>query len=966
MTIRWYHILIFILLILLLAVVLHPTTFRTGWMFSKSGKPLEAISKFEEVYKKDPSNYRAMHFLARSYEELGDPKQASLFYEKLVKTKPSDSNFKELVRFYTWTNQPDARLKAYEEWYKFRRDSKKTVTDRAGKKLLTELYSAYMLAQNYDKALEIFTLRRNADPEYAQKSSDEYLSLIEKTGNADSIISAIEDILKKNPSDVFAISKLLDVAVASGKKALAEQILAGNITDRPNDPNTWRTLIDFETRLKDYKTANDWYVKWLASEPDNWPLKKKYVYWMLGTEQQKAAINYIEALLQTKPADPFYFDTLVSLYEWNSMDAKLLPIYMSRFNDDPANKENAEKLLWTSVVMKRYDIATSVLGKLMAMYPNDRKYVMAMLSIISLSKNPTAMIDFLERHPMTNRDPELLKLLGQQYLAVDRTEKAFDTFLRLIEMTPKDADAYHVLGDIASGRKDFKMAIGYYERYAELRPAEYYPRYRLADLNWSIKKRDLAKEDYKETVELIDNLKKPDRAALLAKARSLGILGDYNASENLFDELLETRRGDIDTANAEISMLIEAGQLDKALALAMEYNQDFPDNYPLRRNIARIHVLKNKPKEAESEMLTMMQTNADDLSLKTDYAYLLSQEGKWDKALPIFEELVKADPENNDLRKTRNDLLWQARPTARFGFDFRKTGSQLLYGPYVKYHQPIDSHWAFDVNYNFRRVADSIPGYDNNFRDNTNSVEIMGRYKPHRDLTLGLGMFNQFAGTDYAPAPHINAEWNNPKTGRIQLDYVYNRLFDDPASALYFGGRKDSLRFAYDKRFIDRLIFEGLYQSNWYRVEPSKTGMGLGKDFGREDVAMGGLHALIFNKNPEWRLGYRFTYSKLHVVNNYLPIIPLIQEQQRSEIMSSLTYKWNDWWTMDVGAFVGGDPKRDLKFTNLDLYGFRTTNRVKLSNRSDLLGHYEYSSEAPTNNVPGRYNYFFLEFLYRF
>lgn len=224
-------------------------------------------------------------------------------------------------------------------------------------------------------------------------------------------------------------------------------------------------------------------------------------------------------------------------------------------------------------------------------------------------------------------------------------------------------------------------------------------------------------------------------------------------------------------------------------------------------------------------------------------------------------------------------------------------------------------------------------------------------------------MENQLVDGSYSPAPHILAIWDDPVVGQFRLDYIYNGLLFDPTSGLYFNGKKDMLLLQYGRTFYDFFIFSAYYGSNWYRVDSSKVGIGLGDEFGREDIA-GGAVQFIVHKRPDVIVGYAFDFSKLHVVNNYLPFIPLITNKQQHSGTFMLGYDWNRWVRTEVGGFFGYDPKRNLGIG--DLYGFDIANRVRISKRFEIAGWYNYSSESPSQATTGHYQTGGLDFLYRF
>ena len=118
MGIKWWQLLLFTCLVLFVALILHPTKMRKGWMYYESKDSDKAIEAFSELYEKNPNNYRAIQYLAKSFEDIGDHVKAGNFFDKLVNKKEKESYFVEAARFYSWTEQPDKEKEIYKKWYK--------------------------------------------------------------------------------------------------------------------------------------------------------------------------------------------------------------------------------------------------------------------------------------------------------------------------------------------------------------------------------------------------------------------------------------------------------------------------------------------------------------------------------------------------------------------------------------------------------------------------------------------------------------------------------------------------------------------------------------------------------------------------------------------------------------------------------------------------------------------------------
>lgn len=541
--------------------------------------------------------------------------------------------------------------------------------------------------------------------------------------------------------------------------------------------------------------------------------------------------------------------------------------------------------------------------------------------------------------------------------------RAQEIFEELLEKTPDDPDIYEYLADIYFATGRLQKAKNFYLECVSRRPSYYAPFYRIGEIFWSLGDKKEAKKYFSQALGLMPKEKR-DIQAGMAAARMEALLGNIKISNEIYDKLLTIYPSDLGVTSSRIDTLLDIGHVNVALGFARDAVSQYPNNIPLGRGLARALLLKGNYAPARRIISQLMKEHPDDFSLKADYAALLYNEGKWDLAWPIYKELSEATPDNLEFSKILDELFRDYRPRLTMNFDITLNASDRKYGPDIRYMHPINSSFTLEAGYRLNRDTTTIIGYDPNFEAFTHSANLLAHYKPHRELEFNLEMMNQIVDTSYFPGVRAWVIWDNQTVGRFRLGSKYNEMFDDPVAALYFDGRNNSIGISYEKLFFKRIAILAGYESIWRRVNAAKASLGLGDDFGREDTADAEAHIILF-KRPEIRIGYQFLYANLHVVNNYLGIIPLIQASEQNNIMVRFSHEWNRWISTDIGGFVGNDSKRDLQISHLDLYGFNVASRLRLSKRLELSGHYEYSSENIFNAI-GRYQFFGIGAMYRF
>lgn len=411
---RW-HLILFVAIVLAVAAALHPTRYRSGWMFLRSGKIGEAIKRLSIVSQKDPHDYRAMRMLAQALEEEGRTGEAGELYERAVALKPSESGFQELVRFYTWTQQPQEARRAAWRWYEHRQRERRPFRDEVGRQLLEDLASAEMLSQDYPKAIEVLTTYQKAFPAEAASIEGDLIGLYEKSGDVEATASYLEGVLADDPDDTYALETFVEIAPLCRRSEVARGYLVRDLERRAGDEQAWNRLLDFEVRTGDLGAARRMYQKKIEAEPQDDRLRRGYVQWLIGTEQLEAAIAYLEGISGTAP-DPSSRETLIQLYEWTGAKDKLLPIYRERFQRNPSDRKNAEVLVWALTDARHNEEAERVLQRLVGLFPRDREYARMLVDLYEARGDSSGAISALEKSARATDDPKLLKRLGEHYL----------------------------------------------------------------------------------------------------------------------------------------------------------------------------------------------------------------------------------------------------------------------------------------------------------------------------------------------------------------------------------------------------------------------------------------------------------------------------------------------------------------------------------------------------------------------
>lgn len=970
MKIKWWHTVVFFVIIALVAVLVHPSKFRVGLMLKHSARLEQAVEKFKDIYHKHPDNYRAAKQLANTLEDLGSTEEAATLYEKSLQLKQSDAYFDDVARFYEWTHNRPKEVEIYEKWFKWRDDHNKGFSDDYGKKVLENLYAHYLLDKNYDGAIKILDMKREIDPQKADVYEQEMAYLYEQKGDRENAVKLFEMSLKRKPWNRELLFKLLNLIPTGSSSEFVKERLLANVKKAPEDDKNWQYLIYYATRVGDIEAGDKAYDEWMGYKPNDIALKKEYFNWLIGVDKQKKAIGLLEKYLSDNPEnkDPYFFTTLVKLYEWNNMYDKLYTVYMGNFQRDPSNRVNTKKLVDLAFYFKKTADLHLILNKLLAIAPYDNEYVKYKLDLFYTENNSAGAIELLENVVKKNPNPMFKKTLAELYVWNGQPRKARKLLAEMIDAGSQDPDVFRYAGDAYSASGDNKTALKYYEIYTEKMPNDYYGHFRVGELTKASKDKAVqarSKDELNRALEILQGKKDP--ASRLAEGRAYALLGQNEKAIEIFEGILAKERT-IDAYLPYLDTLIEKKDFVKANEIMDSAKNKYANNKDLRRTEARLYSNEKKYKAAQNILTDLSNQEPDNAGIKTDLAYSYLDEGEWMHARSIFNELLTGDPDNQDISAALDDIWYNYQKRIYTGFRFTDIGGGTRYEPNIGYKQYLTSKWWLHFDYMFGRDHTTIAGVNPNFNVYTHEVKAGAFYQINKQLYAGGYFWNSISDDpvkeSYHPGLEAMIEFNDPTYGRALLTGYYNKLLKDPIAALYYNGTRDSIQLWYDNKFYnDRFYLDAVYQSNWYRVDGALITPGGGDTIGREDVAGIGIWGAIFKK-PLVKLGYGFLYSKLHIQNNYLNVVPLIPEQMRSTINLNFMYDWTKWWQTEAGAFTGYDPKRHLNFNQL--YGFSLSNRWIVSKNVEILQEYEYSSESLIGQQTGRYQTVYLGFAFRF
>jgi len=280
-----------------------------------------------------------------------------------------------------------------------------------------------------------------------------------------------------------------------------------------------------------------------------------------------AAEAELQQILAEWPRDPAVQSQLASVYRQQGKNQEAEAILRPLVAQYPRDPDLARDLAWLCSDAARDSEVVELLAPFVATGDTESP---ELVLLYAGSCDRIGRIEESERlyQALADRrftDVPTLLMIGDFYLAHDRTDRAVDCFQTVLKTQPKNYRALKGLG-VALAQTDPLAARAALEKALPLDKLDYEVPYLLAEALLATAP-VTAQGYYKTALERIDHDSSPAYAALVARARICFRLGRIAEADRLYVSLLTQHGQDQDLRNDYAEMLIEEGRFDDALRL---------------------------------------------------------------------------------------------------------------------------------------------------------------------------------------------------------------------------------------------------------------------------------------------------------------------------------------------------------------------------------------------------------------
>ena len=415
-------------------------TYFSNGLQSKYREDTEgAIRNFEQALRFMPNDDASMFELSEQYYNAGRIEEAFQMIQKAVKIDPENKWYQmRLGLFYRNLDQYDDFIKLYE---------KLTKQYPEDLDMLSELIEAYLVTENYGKALEkMDLLEQNVGAN--EIINEQRLNVYKRQGNNKKVISELEKLIAQNPENVRYYGMLAQVYAEMGKDKEALKLYEKIKEVNPSEPYINISLMEFYEKIGDQEKA---FKELLAAiRNKNLDLATKaniWDYWMGKNEKSnqidEQARQCGEAFMETHPDNKLGYLILGSYYMTKQNSVKSKELSLKTLALDSTDFYSWQNLIVSESRLEDNEAVRDHAIAALKYYPMQPVfYWYAGVANAVLDNNEDAVI-YLEKGRRYTSDKmqmsEFDAFLGDIYHQQGEDTKAFDAYDRTLRNNPDNA-----------------------------------------------------------------------------------------------------------------------------------------------------------------------------------------------------------------------------------------------------------------------------------------------------------------------------------------------------------------------------------------------------------------------------------------------------------------------------------------------------------------------------------------------
>ena len=398
-----------------------------------------AIRNFEQALRYMPNDHASMFELSEQYTNAGRIEEAFKMIQQAANLDPENKWYQmRLGMFYR-------NLEQYEDFINLYEGLTKKYPDDPD--MLSALIDAYLVTENYDKAVEKMNLLEQQIGENVF-ITEQRLNVYKRQGNNKKVISELEKLIAQNPENVRYYGMLAQVYAEIGKDKEALKMYERIKEVNPAEPYINISLMEFYEKNGDMdKAFNELLAAIRNKNLDLTTKANTYDYWMQKNNQSKQINEQVkqcgEAFIETHPDNKLGYLILGSYYMVNENAVKSKELHQKSLAIDSTDFRSWQNLIISESRLNENEAVRDHAVAALKYYPMQPVfYWYAGVANAVLEKDDDA-VTYLEKGRRYTSDKlqmaEFDAFLGDLYHRQGEEEKAFDAYDRTLRNDPDNA-----------------------------------------------------------------------------------------------------------------------------------------------------------------------------------------------------------------------------------------------------------------------------------------------------------------------------------------------------------------------------------------------------------------------------------------------------------------------------------------------------------------------------------------------
>lgn len=859
--------------------------------------------------------------------------------------------------------------------------------------IMEKLAYAFEMNAQYKKSLEL--LKKLNDGKHDDlELSFRIIELQLKLKENDPAIKRISQMLIKYADNKIILHRLAQICEWNNLVAKSVEIYETLLIVDADNVETHQKLAELYQLLGKHEQAIAYLESLVSKYPKKDDLKKQLLSSYYVLNENDKIISLLESLVQSDPSDLVMKEDLADLYLSKNEFNKANELLKELAEKKPADSKILENLAWTSESVGDKKMAINCYEKLVQIDKNE-KWISALAWLYVDNNDHKKVIGLLEKYRpdmALNRDLYMVMIdsliaqkqyaratgisrkvldgsLGAQkrlvlrkiadiMMAQQEFSDAKEILVGIYKENPQDSEVAKLLGDVFYFFKDYNQAITYYEDYLAENSKDYETRYSLALAYDQAGQKDKSKRIMRDVLKSIKVLPE-DIAIRKMYAKIYGALNNYFMALKYYEKLLRHERNNIELFRDYIDFLSVSGKYSSLIRIVESSNNRFRSDHQIQRYLGYAYLAKEDYDNSLIIFNRLVSQFPEDADLMSDLAFIFQMQGRWDKSLKIYKDILRIKPVSwhryAQIQSETNSLLKTYAPSLKTSYllidEIKKDTSvySVQTQAYLRHNILVKAGFS---RYFFR--DNSIEGEKISEYVSETNIEL--EYFFNRNFSLNVGPFSISHGEENIYTFALGLNYNNFENLHVKFDVVWEDRLVDPRKSVFLGGRTNHIDLYLNWAVTDffRIVAEGSHSE--YRFADKVRDLGLSTRPGsRTQLVAGADLSLWFD--PHIALTYRCSWTDSEVDSEYESLLAVESKVRAHQFGILYDHEISKKISLFGTAFVGNDDDRDMFLSRMALYGYEIGLRIEPIENFETGASYTFQYEKGLNSSVARSKY---------